>query len=88
MTGLFEGVLVPLMVRLEITAHVLGIAEGGTYEVTHNLRGGNDMVSTMAHYADICGLPQCLIVSLVSGWMGHGGTTGECLRMVTARAGN
>ena len=74
--------------RLEMTAPVRGIAEGGTFEVHHNLLGGNHMLATMAHNSDILGLHQCFVVSLVSCGMGHGGRTGERLEMVAAKAGN
>ena len=46
------------------------------------------MLPTMVHNCDILGFHQCLVVSLVSCSMGHGGRTGERLEMVVARAGN
>jgi len=75
-------------VRLEMTAHVLRIAEGGTFEVHHILLGGNQMLATMAHNSDILGSHQSLVVSLVSCSMEPGGRTGERLEMVAAKAGN
>jgi hypothetical protein len=54
------------MVHLEMTAHVLPIAEGGTFEVHHILLGGKQMLATMAHNSDILGSHQTLVVSLVS----------------------
>jgi hypothetical protein len=67
------AVLEALKVLLELTAHVLQIAGGGTFEVHHVLRGGNHMLPTMAHNSDILGLPLSLVVSLVSCSMGLGG---------------
>jgi len=84
----FEAVLEALEVHLGMTAHVLWIVEGGTFEVHHNLLGGNHMLAMMAHNSDILGLQQCMVVSLVSCWMGYGGRTGERLEMVVASTGN
>jgi len=76
-------------VRLDMTAPVQWIAEGGTFEVHHNHLGGSRMVAMMAHNSDIIGLHhQSLVASLVSCGMGEGGKTGECLDMVAAKAGN
>jgi len=75
-------------VRLEMTASVLRIAEGGTFEVHHNLLGRNHIVATMARNSDMLGLLLSLVVSLVSCSMGHGGRTGDRLEMVPAKAGN
>jgi len=84
----FEAVLQALEVRLEIMAHVLWIAEGGTFEVHHIVLGGNRILATVAHNSDFLGLHQSLVVHLVSCWMEPGGRTGERLEMVAAKAGN
>jgi hypothetical protein len=54
-----------LEVHLEMMAHVLQIAEGGTFEVHHILLGGKQMLAMMAHNSDILGSHQSLVVSLV-----------------------
>ena len=59
-------VLEALEVRLEMMASVLGIAEGGTFEVHYILLGGNRIFAMMAHNLDMRGLPLSLVVSLVS----------------------
>jgi len=46
------------------------------------------MRATMAHTPDILGLHQFLVVSLVTCWTGHGGTTGERMEMLAAKVGN
>jgi hypothetical protein len=61
----FPAVLEVLEVGLGMTAHVLGIAEGGTFQVHHILLAGNHMLATMGHNSDIPGSPQTLVVSLV-----------------------
>jgi len=83
-----QVVLDALEVRLEMTAHVLWIAEGGSFEVHHILLGGNHMLATMAHNSDMLGSHQSLVVHLVSCWIEPGGRTGERLEMVAANAGN
>jgi len=88
MTRLFWGVLQGLEVRLKMAAHVLCIAEGGSFEVHRNFLRANHMLSTTAHNSDILGLHQCLVVRFVSCWMGHCCRTRERLEMVAARAGN
>ena len=62
----FQLVLEAHKVRLEMTAPVLGFAEGGTFEVLHILLGGSGILATMAHISDILGLHhQSLVASLV-----------------------
>jgi len=58
----FKVMLEALEVRLEMTAHVLWIAEGGTFDVLHNLLGGIHMLAMMAYNSDILGLHQFLDV--------------------------
>jgi len=84
----FQAVLEAHEVLLEMTAHVLWIAEGGTFEVHHIFLDGNHMLATMAHNSDILGSHQSLVVSLVSCWMQPGVGTGVCLEMVAAKADN
>jgi len=71
-----------------MTAHVLWIAEGGTFEVHQDLLGGIAMLAPIADNFDIPGLPQSLVVSFVLCWMGPGGRTVERLEIVAAKAGN
>jgi hypothetical protein len=84
----FEAVLEALKLHLEMMVHVLWIAEERTFEVHHNLLGGNHMLDTMPNNSNILWLHQYLVVSLVSYWMGHGGRTGERVEMLAARVGN
>jgi len=84
----FEAVLETLEMYLDVTAHALWIAKGGTLHVHHDVLGGNHMLPTMALNSDRVWLPQCLVVSLVSCSMGHGVRTGECLEMVAAKLDN
>ena len=52
--------------RLDMTGHVLRIAERGTFEVHRILVEGNHMLATMAHNSDILGLHLIIVPSLVS----------------------
>jgi hypothetical protein len=61
----FEGVLEALEMHLEIMAQDLELAEEGTFEVHHNLLGGNHMLAIMAHNLDIHAVHLCLVVSVV-----------------------
>jgi len=62
----FQAVLEALEVRLEMTAHVLQIDEGGTFEVHRTLLGGYHMLPTMAYDSDIVGSHQRMVVIFVS----------------------
>ena len=84
----FMAVLEAHQLHLEMMAHLQWIAEGGTFEVNHNLLGENYKLATMAHNSDIVGLHQSLSVTLVSCWIGHGGRTVEHLQMVAAKLVN
>jgi len=77
-----------LGVHLQIPAHVFWIAEGGTFEVHHDLLGGNHKLSKTAKYLDIYGLRQSCIVSLYTARLQPGGKTGEHLEMVAAKEDN
>jgi hypothetical protein len=61
-----QAVLEALEVHLEMMAPVWGIAEGGTFEVHHNLLGGNRILATAAYNSHIFGLHRSWVVSLVS----------------------
>jgi len=52
----FSAVLEALSVHLEITALVLGTAEGGTFETRHNHVGAGHILAKVAHNLDIVGL--------------------------------
>jgi len=52
----FPAVLEALSVHLEMTAYVLGTAEGGTFETHHNHLGAGHILATVAHNLDIIGL--------------------------------
>jgi len=82
----FQAVLEALKVLLGMMAHVLSIAEGGTFEIHHILFGGNHMLTTMAHNPYIVLLCQSLVVSSVSCKMGPSSRTGEHLEIVAAKA--
>jgi hypothetical protein len=43
-------------VRLEMTAFVLGTAEGGAFETRHTNLGAGHILATVAHILDILGL--------------------------------
>ena len=49
-------VLEALSVHLEMMAHVLGTAEGGTFETRHNHLGAGHILATVAQNLDIVGL--------------------------------
>jgi len=51
----FKAVLNASEVHLEMMAHVLGIAVGGTFEVHRNLLGGNQWLAMKAPNSDIPG---------------------------------
>jgi len=84
----FEPVLEVLEVWLQMMAPSLGIAEVRTFEVHLNLVGGNCILATMVYNSDMLKSPLSVVVSLLSCWMGQGGSTGERLEMVPAKAGN
>ena len=52
----FPAVLEALSVQLEMTALVLGTAEGGTFETCHNHLGAVHILATVAHNLDTVGL--------------------------------
>jgi len=52
----FPADLEALSVLLEMTALVLGIAEGGTFETRHNHLGAGHILAMVAHNWDILGL--------------------------------
>ena len=72
----------------EMMAHVLWIAEGGTFGVLQNNVRGKHFLATMAHNSGILWLHRSLAVCLVSCLIGQSGRTEECLDMVAAKAGN
>jgi hypothetical protein len=51
----FPVVLEALSVHLEMTALVLGTAEGGTFETRHNHLGAGHILATVAHNLHILG---------------------------------
>jgi hypothetical protein len=61
-----QAVLEALEFRLKITTAVRSIAEGGPFEVHHNLLGRNRILAMIAHNSDVLGLQHCLVVSLLS----------------------
>jgi len=52
----FPAVLEALSVKLEMTAIVLGTAEGGTFQTRHNQLGAGHILATVANNLDIVGL--------------------------------
>jgi hypothetical protein len=61
----FEVMPDALQVRLEMSVPVLSIADGETFEVHHNLLGGNRILATTAHYLHMFALQLSLVGSLV-----------------------
>jgi hypothetical protein len=55
-----------LSVHLEMTAFVLGTAEGGTFEARHNHLGAGHILATVAHNLHILRLCFWLVAHYVS----------------------
>jgi hypothetical protein len=85
----FQQVLAACEVSLEMMAHVLWIADEGTFVVHHILIGGNHIHATMAQNLDVHAFHQRSFVAIfVACRMGQSGRTGERREMVGAKAGN
>lgn len=59
----FLAVHVSLSVNLEMTAIVLGTAEGGTFDTCHSHLGGGHTLPTVSHNLIMLGLCQWLVAN-------------------------
>jgi len=79
----FPVVLDTLSVHLQKMAHVLGSAEGGTFETLHDHLGGGDILATVANNLNILGMHWWLVTNCVSCSMENGDKMGEGLEKTT-----